>query len=119
MTWEEYTDFDLSEAKENGMPVLLDFSADWCIPCIELDRNTWTDPKVIEATKDISRLKVDMTYFDSPESETLRKKFNISGVPTVVFIRTDGTEATESRIIGFAHPKEFLDKLKQAMHSDY
>jgi thiol:disulfide interchange protein DsbD len=119
MTWEEYTDFDLSEAKENGMPVLLDFSADWCIPCIELDRNTWTDPKVIEATKDISRLKVDMTYFDSPESETLRKKFNISGVPTVVFIRTDGTEATESRIIGFASPKEFLDKLKQAMHSDY
>jgi thioredoxin:protein disulfide reductase len=119
MTWEEYSDLDLSEAKENGMPVLLDFSADWCIPCLELDRNTWTDPKVIEATKDITRLKVDLTSFDSPESETLRKKFNISGVPTVVFIRTDGTEATESRIVGFAPPKEFLDKLKQAMHTDY
>jgi thiol:disulfide interchange protein DsbD len=101
------------------MPVLLDFSADWCIPCMELDRNTWTDPKVIEATKDISRLKVDLTYFDSPESETLRKKFKISGVPTVVFIRTDGTEATESRIIGFVPPKEFLAKLKQAMPTDY
>ena len=119
MAWEEYSDLDLSEAKENGMPVLLDFYADWCIPCMELDRNTWTDPKVIEATKDISRLKVDLTYFDSPESETLRKKFNISGVPTVVFIRTDGTEATESRIIGFVPPKEFLAKLKQAMPSDY
>ncbi len=119
MTWEEYSDLDLSEAKENGMPVLLDFSADWCIPCMELDRNTWTDPKVIEATKDISRLKVDLTYFDSPESETLRKKFNISGVPTVIFIRTDGTEATESRIIGFVPPKEFLAKLKQAMPTDY
>jgi len=119
MAWEEYTDLDLSDAKENGMPVLLDFSADWCIPCMELDRNTWTDPKVIEATKDISRLKVDLTYFDSPESEILRKKFNISGVPTVIFIRTDGTEATESRIIGFVPPKEFLDKLKQSMHSDY
>jgi thiol:disulfide interchange protein len=49
----------------------------------------------------------------------LRKKFNISGVPTVVFIRTDGTEAADSRIIGFIPPKEFLAKLKQAMHSDY
>jgi thiol:disulfide interchange protein DsbD len=73
---------------------------------------------VTEATKDISRLKVDLTYFDSPESETLRKKFRISGVPTVVFIRTDGTEAAESRIIGFVPPDEFLVKLKQAMRTD-
>jgi thiol:disulfide interchange protein DsbD len=107
------------EAKENGMPVILDFSADWCIPCLELDRNTWTDQKVIEATKDISRLKVDLTYFDSPESEVLRKKFNISGVPTVVFIRADGKEAIDSRIVGFVPPKEFLDKLKQAMSTEY
>jgi len=101
------------------MPVLLDFSADWCIPCMELDRNTWTDPEVIEATKDIGRLKVDLTYFDSPESEILRIKFKISGIPTVVFIRADGTEAVESRIVGFAPPDEFLTKLKQAMSADY
>jgi thiol:disulfide interchange protein DsbD len=119
MTWEEYTDLDFLEAKENGVPVLLDFYADWCIPCMELDRNTWTDPNVIEATKDISRLKVDLTQFDSPESEVLRKKFNISGVPTVVFIRGDGIEALDSRIIGFVPPKEFLTKLKQAMPTDY
>jgi len=119
ITWEEYSDFYLTEARENGMPVLLDFSADWCIPCMELDRNTWTDPKVIEATKDIRRLKVNLTYFDSPESEVLRKKFNISGVPTVVFIRTDGTEAAESRIVGFVPPNEFLSNLKQAMSTDY
>jgi thioredoxin:protein disulfide reductase len=119
MTWDKYTDLNLSEAKEDGLPVILDFSADWCIPCMELDRDTWTDSKVIEATKDFSRLKVDMTFFDSPESEALRKKFNISGVPTVVFIRMDGTEAVESRIIGFISPKDFLAKLKQAMSIDY
>jgi thioredoxin:protein disulfide reductase len=119
MTWEEYTDLDFSEAKENGMPVLLDFYADWCIPCMELDRNTWTDPNVIEATKDMSRLKIDLTQFDSPESEVLRKKFNISGVPTVIFIRGDGTEAAESRIIGFVPSKEFLTKLKLAIPTDY
>jgi thioredoxin:protein disulfide reductase len=119
ISWETYTDLDLSEAKENGMPVVIDFYADWCIPCLELDRNTWTDPKVMEATKDVSRFKVDLTYFDSPESELLRKKFNISGVPTVIFIRMDGTEAAESRIVGFVPPEEFLDKLKQALSTDY
>jgi thiol:disulfide interchange protein DsbD len=118
MTWENYSETDLVEAKEDGMPVLLDFYADWCIPCIELDRNTWTDAEVIKATNDIKRLKVDLTYFDSQESETLRKKFNISGVPTVVFIRMDGTEANDSRIVGFVPPKEFLIKLKQAMSTD-
>jgi thiol:disulfide interchange protein DsbD len=118
MAWDSYSDINLEEAKENGIPVLLDFYADWCIPCIELDRNTWTDAEVIKATKDIKRLKVDLTQFDSGESEALRKKFNISGVPTIIFIRMDGTEATDSRIIGFASPEEFLSKLKQVMSED-
>ena len=115
MTWETYSDADLLKAKESGTPIIIDFYADWCIPCLELDRNTWTDEEVIHTTKDFKKIKVDMTHFDSPESEALRKKFNISGVPTVIFIRADGTEATESRIIGFITPKEFLIKLKQLL----
>jgi thiol:disulfide interchange protein DsbD len=113
LTWEPYSDSMLVNAKEHGMPVLIDFYADWCIPCKELDHNTWTDADVIKATKEFSRLKVDLTHFDSPESETLRKKFNISGVPTVVVLRADGSEALEIRGIGFFTPKEFLTKLKQ------
>jgi thioredoxin:protein disulfide reductase len=115
MTWEMYTDMDFMEAKENGIPVLLDFSADWCIPCIELDRNTWTDEEVIKETKDMRRMKVDLTQFDSPESEALRKKFNISGVPTIILIKMDGTEALEARTVGFIAPKDFLPKLKQTL----
>ena len=115
ITWETYSDANLLKAKESGVPVLIDFYADWCIPCLELDRNTWTDEEVIHVTKDIKRIKVDLTHFDSPEAEALRKKFNISGVPTVIFIRADGTEASESRIIGFVNPKEFLTKMKQGI----
>ena len=115
MTWETYSDADLLKAKETGLPVMIDFYADWCIPCLELDRNTWTDEEVIQATKDIKKIKVDLTHFDSQEAEVLRKKFNISGVPTIIFIRADGTEAIESRIIGFVSPKEFLTKLKQSI----
>jgi thiol:disulfide interchange protein DsbD len=113
MTWENYSDANLLNAQENGVPVMIDFYADWCIPCLELDRTTWTDEEVIHATRDIRRMKVNLTHFDSPESEALRKKFNISGVPTVLLIRANGTEASESRIIGFLPPKEFLIKLKQ------
>ena len=114
MAWENYSDANLLKAKESKVPVIIDFYADWCIPCLELDRNTWTDEEVIHATKDIKRMKVDLTHFDSPEAETLRKKFDISGVPTVVFIKADGLEASEARIVGFAPPNEFISKLKQA-----
>ena len=114
MKWETYSDANLLKAKESKVPVIIDFYADWCIPCLELDHKTWTDEEVIDAAKDIKRLKVDLTHFDSPEAEILRKKFNISGVPTVIFIKADGTEAVEARIVGFIAPKEFMSKLKQA-----
>lgn len=113
MTWNLYSETALLQAKESKMPVLIDFSADWCIPCHELDRNTWTDQNVIDATKKFMRLKVDLTHFDSPESEALRKKFNIAGVPTVVVLRADGTEAMDVRSVGFFTPKEFLAKIAQ------
>jgi thiol:disulfide interchange protein DsbD len=118
MTWEPYSDAVLVNAKEHGTLVLIDFYADWCIPCKELDHNTWTDGEVINATKNFARLKVDLTHFDSPESEMLRKKFNISGVPTVVLLRADGSEALEMRSIGFFIPKEFLAKLKQVQSTE-
>lgn len=114
MNWDTYSDSEVSEAKENNVPVILDFYADWCIPCLELDRSTWTDTAVIKETRDMKRFKVDLTQFDSPESDVLRKKFNISGVPTIVFLKPDGKEADSFRIVGFVSPKEFLAKLKQA-----
>ncbi len=119
MSWETYSDSEVLDSKENGIPVVIDFYADWCIPCLELDRKTWTDPKVIQRTRDMKRLKVDLTQFDSPQSDAIRKKYNISGVPTIVFLRHDGTEAMDARIVGFIPPGEFLAKLKQANSSGF
>ena len=115
IAWETYSDETLIQAKTSGVPVILDFYADWCIPCLELDRSTWTDADVLRETKDIKKIKVDLTHFDSPEAELLRKKFNVSGVPTIIFIRADGKESIESRIVGYASAKEFLIKLKQTI----
>ncbi len=112
ISWEAYSEKRLVEAKADGMPVIMDFYADWCIPCLELDRNTFTNAQVAKDAKEFVRLKVDLTHFDSPEAEALRKKYNISGVPTIVFLKSDGEEHAQSRIVGFVPPDDFVKKLK-------
>lgn len=115
ISWERFSEAKINEAKSLSKPVLMDFYADWCIPCLELDRKTFTDPDVITATRDFVRLKVDLTHFDSPESEILRKKFNIAGVPTIVFVDKNGQEVLSSRVVGYLPPKEFIEKVKPVL----
>ena len=112
MTWEQFSETQVLNAKAQSKPLIMDFYADWCIPCLELEHKTFTDAEVISSTKDFVRLKVDLTHFDSPESEALRKKFNISGVPTIVFIDKTGQEVVSSRVVGYLPPKDFLEKVK-------
>jgi thiol:disulfide interchange protein DsbD len=109
--WEKYSPEKLEHAKAKGNTVILDFYADWCIPCLELDKKTFTDEQVIDATKYFVRLKVDLTKYDSPESEALRKQFNIAGVPTIIFINSRGEEVTAARIVGFLEAQEFIQKV--------
>lgn len=113
--WEQFSESKIAEAKTYNKPVLMDFYADWCIPCLELEQKTFTDPTVIDATKEFVRLKVDLTHFDSPDSEALRKQFNIAGVPTIVFLDKNGQEVLNSRIVGYVPPKEFVERTKPAI----
>ncbi|TVQ70095.1 MAG: DUF255 domain-containing protein [Balneolaceae bacterium] len=111
MEWEPYGEAKLAQAQNEGRPVVLDFYADWCIPCLELERITFTDSRVIEATDHMVRLKVDLTHFDSPESEEIRRQYNVAGVPTIVFLDDDGNEVTAARVVGFVGPDEFLRRV--------
>jgi thiol:disulfide interchange protein DsbD len=114
LAWESYSSAKIAEAKAGGKPVMMDFYADWCIPCLELDRKTFTDAAVMSATKEFVRLKVDLTHFDSPESEALRKEYAIAGVPTIVFLDRAGREMRSSRVVGYLPPGEFIAKAQQA-----
>jgi len=95
-----------------GRPVMMDFSADWCLPCHEMELNTFTDPRVVAAAKSFDRYKVDLTKYDSPEASELRKRFSVTGVPIVVFLGKDGNEVAEARVDGFLPPERFLQQLE-------
>jgi thiol:disulfide interchange protein DsbD len=96
----------------SGRPVMMDFSADWCVPCHELELNTFSDPRVVTEARRFDRYKVDLTKYDSPEAEALRKRFAIPGVPTVVFLAPDGSEIEASRVVGYMPPGPFLERMR-------
>ncbi len=111
----EFAAFDdaaLATARTSGTPVMIDFAAEWCVPCHELEEITFTDPAVVRVASGFVRMKVDLTRFDSPESEALRERFAIAGVPTIVFLGADGNEVAAARVVGFMRPEPFLDRLR-------
>jgi thiol:disulfide interchange protein DsbD len=110
-------DQSLQAALATGRPVLLEFSADWCVPCHELERATFSDRGVIAASRDFHTFKVDLTRYDSPESERWRRVYAVRGVPTVIFLGADGAEIKSLRVEGFLAPEPFLERMKLASQS--
>jgi thiol:disulfide interchange protein DsbD len=95
-----------------GRTAMIDFSASWCAPCHELDRYTMTDDQVRSFARTFLVYRADLTRYDSPESEALRRRYGISGVPTVVFLGPDGKEVIEARVEGFLPPASFLERMR-------
>jgi thiol:disulfide interchange protein DsbD len=110
--WQPYSEATLAAARTAGKPVVLDFGADWCVPCHELDHNTFTDRAVAEGLAPFVRMKVDFTRTDAPETIALRDRYAIEGVPTIVFLGPDGQEVRAARIFGFVPPRQFLERVK-------
>ncbi len=108
---EKFSPAALAEALASGRPVMIDFSADWCMPCHELERFTFTDRRVIAAARNFTTFRADLTRYDSPDAEAWRKQYAISGVPTVVFLMPDGREVRESRVEGFLKAEPFLERM--------
>jgi thiol:disulfide interchange protein DsbD len=109
LDWQPYDAAAMQQALAAGTPVVLDFYADWCAPCKELDEKTFSDPAVAMALSSFARFKLDLTRSE-PRSEALRERYGIAGVPTIAFF-VGGQEVTAARLTGFEPPKAFLRRL--------
>ena len=112
VAWEPYNSEKIAIAQKSAKPAIIDFFADWCLPCHELDRYTYTNPEVIQKLEPFVRLKVDVTNPTEQTQEPI-ERFEVVGVPTILFLDSKGREVPNSRITGYVPPAEFLKILKK------
>ena len=113
LEWQTLEPAALARARTEGRPVVIDFTADWCVPCQELKHVTFVDPRVVEKANGFLMLQADVTNSSDPKVQELMRTYNVRGVPTVIFLRPDGSEATDLRLLEFVDPDVFLDRLNR------
>jgi len=113
VTWKQYTEETIKEAQTLNKPVIIDFYATWCTPCRELEEVTFHQPDVVRlAENDFIMVKVDVTKGGNPYNEELLKKYDIKGVPTIVFLDVDGKERKDLRLVDFLPAEQFLIRMR-------
>ncbi|PCJ83444.1 MAG: hypothetical protein COA54_15420 [Thiotrichaceae bacterium] len=105
---------ELAKAKAAGKAVMLDFYADWCVSCKEMELFTFSDTKVQQALAGVVLLKADVTPNDAKDTE-LYKHFGIIGPPSIMFFGPDGAERKNYRVVGFVNAEKFSEHVKQAL----
>ena len=118
LAWQPYSEQALAQAQKEGKGIIIDTYADWCIPCKELDKLTFTDASVKKEAERFVALKLNLTSND-PNSEAgrARKRFGIRGVPTVLFLDSAGLELDDLRLEGFEKPAAFVTRMKRVESS--
>jgi thiol:disulfide interchange protein DsbD len=102
---------ELDQALQSSKkPVMLDFYADWCVACKEMDRFTFHDPRVKERLSGLTLLQVDVTS-NSEEQRQLMKRYGLFGPPAIIFFNGSGQEIPESRVVGVMEAPHFIDHI--------
>lgn len=107
---------ELAAAAASSRPAMLDFYADWCVSCIEMERFTFSDPAVQEALSDAVLLQADVTANDEADQALLRR-FGVYGPPTIIFFGPDGLEREGFEVVGFMDAEAFAAHVERAIGS--
>jgi thiol:disulfide interchange protein DsbD len=102
----------LARARSEGRPVMIDFFAEWCAACKELDRETYPSLEVIEEAGRFINVKVDATNSDDA-LDALMERFGVEGLPTVAFVSSTGEILPKPRVTGFLEPTPFVSEMKK------
>ncbi len=102
----------MRQAQANGEPVLLDFYADWCISCIELEYVTFADLAVRRALIPFRLVKLDLTAHDDA-ARALYERFSINGPPALMFYDASGQLRPELTLIGVIEPEAFVAQTRR------
>jgi thiol:disulfide interchange protein DsbD len=105
----------LAAARAAGRPVMLDFYADWCVSCKEMERYTFSDPAVAKEMARFELLQADVTANDVEDQALMQGRFGIPGPPAILFFDRDGRELRAYRVVGFKPAAEFADQLRRAV----
>ena len=113
MKWQMFTDENLQAAIKQGKPVLVDFWADWCAACLELEDLTFKNPRVSAYSENFVVLRFDATK-DSKELRGYKEKYKIQGLPTVLFFNPKGVWLEGLTLTQFEKPELFLKRMEKA-----
>jgi thioredoxin:protein disulfide reductase len=102
----------LATAKAEHKPMLIDFGAEWCAACKELEAKTYPDPAVRKETARFVMVKVDGTE-ETDAIDALYEKYGVPGLPTVVFLSSNGAQVQAAKLVGFESPGKFVQRLKR------
>ena len=103
----------LADASSRGKTTMLDFYADWCVSCIEMEHYTFTDSTVQEALSSTILLQADVTANDD-EDQALLKRFDVFGPPTIIFFGKDGRQRNGYEVVGYMKAKDFVSHVHRA-----
>jgi thiol:disulfide interchange protein DsbD len=104
----------LAQAKEQKKVVLLDFYADWCISCKEMEVNTFANAEVNQELQKFVLLQADVTK-NSSDNQALLKRFGLFGPPGILMFDLNSEELKDQRVIGYVPPQRFVERLKKAL----
>jgi thiol:disulfide interchange protein DsbD len=108
---------ELQAAASSGKPVMLDFYADWCVSCKEMEKYSFADQGVQAALSDAVLLQADVTNNDDAD-QALMRQFDIFGPPTIIFFSANGTEKPGYRVVGFMSADEFTVHINEAFSGE-